>query len=233
MDDHSQPEPEFTHSSICEPESALPASGMFSHSRNFTVRGKNLTNITNHYAGPSLPSDFRMIPMRDIDLRHQIRVDECTSVAYLPQRPRACVRRIYSAKARVDGRRSNVTVAMYQGNVAEEDWRQDIETYIHPNIIQLCGAASSNGMHAAIFHDDLIPLRHFLDRYRESHFKTVYIYACFVYTQPALSHLSKESGFHGGIQLSLFCLPTKILLTGLYKLDTSLDWPTLRRAYPS
>ncbi|KAF7340616.1 hypothetical protein MSAN_02133300 [Mycena sanguinolenta] len=75
MDDHFQREPEFTHSTTCESESAPPASGMFSHLRNFTVRGKNLTNITNNYAGPSLPSDFRMIPMGDIDLQHEVRLN--------------------------------------------------------------------------------------------------------------------------------------------------------------
>ncbi|KAF7377061.1 hypothetical protein MSAN_00124300 [Mycena sanguinolenta] len=71
---------------------------------------------------------------------------------------------------------------MYQGDGAEEEWRQDIAKHMalrHPNIIQICGVASSNGLHAAIVNDDLIPLRHFLDRYRESHFKMVYIYACF------------------------------------------------------
>ncbi|KAJ6462869.1 hypothetical protein C8R45DRAFT_1220397 [Mycena sanguinolenta] len=76
MDDQPNPNAEFTHSTTFEPESASHASGMFSHSRNFTVTGKNLTNITNHYAASSLPSDFRMIPMGDIDLRRQIQVDE-------------------------------------------------------------------------------------------------------------------------------------------------------------
>ncbi|KAF7340644.1 hypothetical protein MSAN_02136300 [Mycena sanguinolenta] len=70
---------------------------------------------------------------------------------------------------------------MYQGINAEQEWRSDLAKYMsmrHPNIVQICGAASSNGMHTAIFNDDLIPLRHFLDHYRESHFTTVYIYAC-------------------------------------------------------
>ncbi|KAF7377047.1 hypothetical protein MSAN_00122800 [Mycena sanguinolenta] len=86
---------------------------------------------------------------------------------------------MHSAKARIDGRKSRVTVAIYQGNDAEEKWRQDIAKYIHPNIIQICGIASSTGIHAALFNDDLIPLQGILDHYRESHFMTVYIYACF------------------------------------------------------
>ncbi|KAF7357090.1 hypothetical protein MSAN_01303100 [Mycena sanguinolenta] len=179
MDDQPHPNAEVTDSSACDPESLSHASGIFSHSQQFTVTGGIFTHVTNkNYAALSLPSDFRMIPMGDIDLLHEIRLDEYTSVAYC-QRQRACVRRMHSAKAIIAGRKkSRVTVAMYQGNDAEEEWRQDMETYIHPNIIQICGAASSNGIHAAIFNGDLIPLRNFLDSYRESHFTTVYIYAC-------------------------------------------------------
>ncbi|KAF7340620.1 hypothetical protein MSAN_02133700 [Mycena sanguinolenta] len=47
----------------------------------------------------------------------------------------------------------------------------------HPNIIQICGAASSHGIHAALFNDDLVPARYFIDSHRDSHFLTVYIYA--------------------------------------------------------
>ncbi|KAF7330678.1 hypothetical protein MSAN_02453200 [Mycena sanguinolenta] len=156
---------------------------MFSHSQQFTVTGGTFTNVTNkiYAAAPSLSPDFRVIPMGDIDLRHQIRMDErMGSVAY-SQWQRGCVRRVHSAKARIDGRQTRVTVAMYQGNDAEEEWRLDIAKYMsmrHPNIIQMCGAASSNGIHATLFNDDLIPARHFIDSYRDSHFLTVYIYAC-------------------------------------------------------
>ncbi|KAJ6462916.1 hypothetical protein C8R45DRAFT_1080519 [Mycena sanguinolenta] len=180
MDDQPNPNAEFSHSSTSDPESPSHASGMFSHSRNFTVTGKNLTNITNHYAAPSLPFDFRMIPMGDIDLRRQIQVDERRGIVnYQPHR-QACVRRVHSAKARIDGRKSRVTVAMYQGDGAEEEWRQDIAKHMalrHPNIVQICGAASSNGIHAMLFNDDLIPLRDVLDSHRGSHFSMVYIFA--------------------------------------------------------
>ncbi|KAJ6452401.1 hypothetical protein C8R45DRAFT_1223466, partial [Mycena sanguinolenta] len=165
MDDRFCPDPAFTHSTTCDRESPSPDSGMFSRSRNFTVTGKNLTNITNNYTtAPSLPADFRMIPMGDIDLRRQIRVDEYTSVANC-QRQRACVRRVHSAKARIDGGETRVTVAVYQGNGAQKEWRRSIAKYMsmrHPGIIQICGAASSNGLYATLFNDDLIPLRHFL-----------------------------------------------------------------------
>ncbi|KAF7376999.1 hypothetical protein MSAN_00117800 [Mycena sanguinolenta] len=166
----------FTHSSTCDPGSAP---GMFSHSQRFTVTGGTFTAITKNYVAPSLPSAFRMIPMGDIDLRYEIRMDERTGVAYF-QRQRACVCRMYSAKARIDGRKSKVTVAIYQGNDAEEEWRQDIDKYMsirHPNIVQICGAASSNGIHATLFNDDLIPVQEVLVCYEDSHFSTVYFYA--------------------------------------------------------
>ncbi|KAJ7227972.1 hypothetical protein B0H12DRAFT_1059809, partial [Mycena haematopus] len=81
--------------------------------------------------------------------------------------------------ARVEGRKSNLTVAMYQGNRAEEEWRQDVAKYMsmrHPNMIQMWGAASSNGIHATLFNDDLIPLQQFLDYYQDFPILTVYIY---------------------------------------------------------
>ncbi|KAJ7821413.1 hypothetical protein B0H13DRAFT_369501 [Mycena leptocephala] len=47
----------------------------------------------------------------------------------------------------------------------------------HPNMVQMFGAASSGGVHAMFFHDDLIPLQHFLDLHRHSPVLTVYIKA--------------------------------------------------------
>ncbi|KAF7340626.1 hypothetical protein MSAN_02134500 [Mycena sanguinolenta] len=181
MDDHSHPEPEFTHSSTYDPEFPSHGSGMFSQSQQFTVMGGTFSNITNNnYTTHSLPSDFRMIPMGDIDLRYPIRVDERTGVAYSRPPERACARRLYSAK--VDGRNSTLTVAVYQGNGAEEEWRREIAKYMslrHPNIIQMCGAASSGAIHALLFNDgDLIPLQQVLGGCRDCPVLTVYIYAC-------------------------------------------------------
>ncbi|KAF7377012.1 hypothetical protein MSAN_00119200 [Mycena sanguinolenta] len=157
MDEQINSNREFTHSSACDPQAPSHTSGMFSDSRRFTVVGGTFTNITNnnYTAALRLPHDLRMIPLGDIDLRHLIRKDECVAVVDSQSRERACVRRVHSGKARIDGQESRVTVVMYQGNGAEEEWRRDIATYIHPNIVQICGAASSNGLHAAIFNDDI------------------------------------------------------------------------------
>ncbi|KAJ7227982.1 hypothetical protein B0H12DRAFT_1328542 [Mycena haematopus] len=176
MDDQAHPNPDFNHTTTYTPESTLHSSGMFSHSQNFTVTGQNLTNITNNnYTTPGVPSDFRMIPIGDIDLQREIRLNSYTGVV---DRERACNGRVYSA--RVEGRKSTLTVAMYQGNGAEEEWRQYIAKHMsmrHPNIIQITGAASSGGIHAILSNDDLMPLQQVLDHYQGSHFSTVYIYA--------------------------------------------------------
>ncbi|KAJ7882928.1 hypothetical protein B0H13DRAFT_2344390 [Mycena leptocephala] len=87
-----------------------------------------------------------------------------------------------------------MTVAIYQGDCAEEEWRRDVARYMlirHPNIIQLHSAASSNNIHATVFHGgmsyhlqfsilsltlelDLIPFEQFLDHH--SPILKVYIY---------------------------------------------------------
>jgi hypothetical protein len=58
-------------------------------------------------------TDFRMIPLGDIDLQHDTGVIGRHRGWEHPR-----VRRVYSAT--VEGRNSSVTVAMYQGHGAEE-----------------------------------------------------------------------------------------------------------------
>jgi hypothetical protein len=59
-----------------------------------------------------------MIPMGDINLQHEIRLDNDSSVVGRHHPERIHVRRVYSA--RIDGRKAGVTAAMYQGDGAEE-----------------------------------------------------------------------------------------------------------------
>ncbi|KAJ6522009.1 hypothetical protein B0H19DRAFT_1386766 [Mycena capillaripes] len=175
MDDEAYADPEIVSiSSTGGQESAFYGTrGIFAGSNQFTVAGGNFTSITMNYSStPTVPSDFRMLPVADIDLQHETHLDTGTGIV---DRRRG-VRRIYSA--RVGGQ--NTTVAMYQGPGAEEEWRQDIAKYMslrHPNIIQISGAASCGGIHATIFHEELVPFRHFVDLYQHCHFSTVYIYA--------------------------------------------------------
>jgi hypothetical protein len=59
-----------------------------------------------------------MIAMADIHLLEEISLDNETGVFSNHHPERTRVRRVYSAK--IDGRKSRVTVAMYQGDSAEE-----------------------------------------------------------------------------------------------------------------
>jgi hypothetical protein len=59
-----------------------------------------------------------MIPIGDIDLLEEIHLKKETGIVGRHHPERTRVRRMYSAK--IDGRKSGVTVAMYQGDGAEE-----------------------------------------------------------------------------------------------------------------
>ncbi|KAJ6462967.1 hypothetical protein C8R45DRAFT_525170 [Mycena sanguinolenta] len=117
-----------------------------------------------------LPPCALVIPLGDIDLQREIQLDRRSGVASL--------RRLHTA--RVEGKASDVTVAVYQGAGAKQQWRRDIARYRavrHPNIVQLYGMASYGNIHAAVFHDDLIPFQQFSDLYKHPHFTSVYIQA--------------------------------------------------------
>ncbi|KAJ7044392.1 hypothetical protein C8F04DRAFT_1250350 [Mycena alexandri] len=149
---------------------------MFAGSQHFAVAGGTFNNTTNNYVtAPALPpSHLRMIPMGDIDLQKELTVNKESWVLGC-RRERTCVRRVYSAV--INGRNSNVTVAVYQGDGAEEHWEQDAEVYMsvrHPNVIQIWAGASYGNIHATVFHGDLVPLKSFLAR--QSPIMMVYLY---------------------------------------------------------
>ncbi|KAF8193834.1 hypothetical protein K438DRAFT_1969136 [Mycena galopus ATCC 62051] len=133
---------------------AMFSGAFFPKARNFVLSGGTFTSITNNYVNAAIPTDFRTIPLGDIDLQREIRVDYESGVLDFNTHTRRVVRRLYSAK--VDRRKPDMTVALYQGDDAEKDWRQDVSTYSrlrHPNFLQLYGITSASGIHAAIFHD--------------------------------------------------------------------------------
>ncbi|KAJ7711214.1 hypothetical protein B0H16DRAFT_637134 [Mycena metata] len=86
------------------------AGAFFPRSRNFVVEGgvftSNITNVThNHHTYPPSP-----------DLQHEIQFDDDSGVVYR-RRGQRCARRMYSAK--IDGCKTAMTVALYQGPNAE------------------------------------------------------------------------------------------------------------------
>ncbi|KAJ6602945.1 hypothetical protein B0H10DRAFT_651589 [Mycena sp. CBHHK59/15] len=153
----------------------------FRNAQNFVLAGGNFTSVMNiKHAAPAVPTDFRVIPVGDLDLRNELRLDRESGVVHR-RHGWGAVRRMYSA--RIHGCKSSMTVAVYQGDNSEEDWQQDISRYSwlrHPNFVQLYGTASSSGLHAVVFHDDLIPVRQMLEKYRHSPVSTVYFWGYLV-----------------------------------------------------
>ncbi|KAJ7461442.1 hypothetical protein FB451DRAFT_1404676 [Mycena latifolia] len=156
----------------------------FPQAQHFVVAGgqfKSITNIT--HVASTLSSDFRMIPLGDLNLHNEIRLD--SGVAYRRWNSTRSVRRMYSA--RIHGSKAPMTVALYESENAEEEWRQDVSRYSclrHPNILQLFGTINSSGIHAAIFHDELILAKKVMEKYRGSHLPAVYLWEYFPFGVP-------------------------------------------------
>ncbi|KAJ6462985.1 hypothetical protein C8R45DRAFT_1026643 [Mycena sanguinolenta] len=151
------------------------------------VAPRTVTNINKNYSTASaVPSGFRMIPLGDIDLQREIQLDMVSGVVNR--------RKLHSAKLLGAREKSDITVAVYQGAGAKQQWRRDIARYMavrHPNILQLYGTAAYGNIHVAVFHDDLIPYREFLNLYWHLHFSRAYIYlymACACYFQFPIPH---------------------------------------------
>ncbi|KAJ7127750.1 hypothetical protein C8R44DRAFT_873550 [Mycena epipterygia] len=185
----------FTHKEVHR------SSGAFvSNSSNFTISGGNFTNIVNNAA--VVPSDFRTIPLGDVDLRNEIHLEHSGVVNR--QRGLRPARRVYTA--RIEGKQSDMTVAVYQGENAEETWKRELSKYSglrHPNFVQLYASVNSDGLYATIFHDDLVPLKQFVDEYRHSVISTVYLYDCFI-AELRINILSLLSGDLAGLALTLY-----------------------------
>ncbi|KAJ6518082.1 hypothetical protein C8R47DRAFT_5544 [Mycena vitilis] len=174
----------------------VPSRGgnFFPGAQNFTVAGGTFTNVTHNYNnGLTVLSDFRSIRLGDIDLR-ELRLER--GRVHGRQSPS----RVYAA--RVEGRNSDVTVAIYEGRGAKEDWREDIALYSslrHPNFLQLWGITSSSGIHAAIFHDDLIPFRHFLELHQPVLVVYIYAYVAREYWVKEPDHASNRIDARAGV----------------------------------
>ncbi|KAJ6601949.1 hypothetical protein DFH09DRAFT_1270804 [Mycena vulgaris] len=136
---------------------------IFHNAQNFVVSGGSFTSITNIAPSPTIRKDFRTIYLGDIDLLSEIRL-KIKSGGMNRRSGNGSVRRMYSA--RVKGCKSNMTVAMYQGENVEEEWRRDITQHSHlrhPNIVQLFGTVRSPNVYATIWLDDLMPTKQLLE----------------------------------------------------------------------
>ncbi|KAF7353215.1 Kinase-like protein [Mycena sanguinolenta] len=133
------------------------------------------------------PSEFRTIRLGDIKLIKEFK--EMRSNAQLSvvsprwsavgrQTPRATVRRVY--KAKLEGRESgHMTVAVYEGDGAEETWNEHLANYEsirHPNVMQLYGLVNTQRLRGMVFHDELIPYDQFFRRFQHSPILSTYIF---------------------------------------------------------
>ncbi|KAJ7301649.1 hypothetical protein DFH08DRAFT_101659 [Mycena albidolilacea] len=180
MDDEPHSDSQFRsgESTVINSGPASYAGAFFPSSHHFVVNGGVFTNnVTNRTSPANPPDDFRRIPLGDVDLRREIRISSASGVVY--KRPvRGPVRRVYSGK--IDGRKSDMTIALYQGINAEQEWRQDLSRYSglrHPNFVQIFAVAVSAGIHSIIAHGDLIPYYEFLKHHQYSSLSSIYIVA--------------------------------------------------------
>ncbi|KAJ6536961.1 hypothetical protein B0H19DRAFT_380106 [Mycena capillaripes] len=122
-----------------------------------------------------------MIPLGDMNLLNEIRLDDGFDIR--PGRgsvTRLSIRRTYSA--RIKGRKSDMTVAVYQGQNAEEEWQRDVKKYSgvrHPKFLQIYGVLEPCSLYATVFHDDLISLQEIYWLCRRSALATAYLDAHF------------------------------------------------------
>ncbi|KAJ7104867.1 hypothetical protein C8R44DRAFT_746129 [Mycena epipterygia] len=211
------------------------SSGAFiSNSRSFTITDSHFTNVI--YGSPTIASgewsmfnprfldsnqaDFRTIPLGDLDLRKEIRLDD-SGVASRHHGVRAA-RRIYTA--RIEGKQSGMTAAIYEGEHAEENWNYELSKYSgfrHPNFVQLYGTVNSGGLYATIFHDNLVPVKQFFEEHRNSVMTTVYLYIYFdanEYFQEACCHLP--------LLMHMLIIDSSLDMAVVHILGTAFYWST-------
>ncbi|KAJ7632013.1 hypothetical protein B0H17DRAFT_1339772, partial [Mycena rosella] len=176
----------------------------FTHAHDFGVSGGTFQSIKNmhiHHAVRAEPPDFRVIPLGDLDLRHEIGLNYDTGIVDRRQ-IRGPMRRMHCA--RIHGSESTMTVAIYEGNKAEENWREAISKHSnlrHPNIIQLFGISRTSKIHAAIFHDELIPARQMAEKYDVSPIYTVYFrYFLGSRSEAVRNYVKSVSGDYPGVR---------------------------------
>ncbi|KAF7337229.1 hypothetical protein MSAN_02275300 [Mycena sanguinolenta] len=189
--------------------SALYAGAFFPRASGFNIHGGVFTsNVTNNVYNLPLEQsfDFRTIRLGDVKLVKEVCLSPQSAVVGRQSRG-VGVRRMYHAEIRRDP--GTVTVALYQGVGAEEEWRYHVAKYEsirHPNIMQLYGLVSTQGLYAMVFHDELIPYAQFLRRFEHSPVLSTYIigycstefveatnYVSKVFRKPPIAYYDKPS----------------------------------------
>ncbi|KAF8214551.1 hypothetical protein K438DRAFT_881824 [Mycena galopus ATCC 62051] len=173
MDEGPHIEPGFASETANDDHGSQHMGSFFAGAKHFVVAGGTFTNNTH-----PPPSNFRTIPMGDLHLLHEIHQNTGSRVARR-RRDQNSVRRMYSVH--VHSSNSAMTAVLYQGARAEQQFKAEISRYSelrHPYLLQLYGIANTGGVHAAVFHDDLISHIAFWKQFTNSHFTEVFFLAC-------------------------------------------------------
>ncbi|KAF8134049.1 hypothetical protein K438DRAFT_2031490 [Mycena galopus ATCC 62051] len=180
-DEDPRPAAQFNFKNVSDGGSGSNSGAFFPRAKDFVVSDSTFTSYTHiHNPAPTVPPNFPMIPLGHLDLRNEIPFNAGSDTVYRRDR-QGSVRKIYSA--RIHGCQSHMTVAVYDGDNAEEEWHREISKYAHlrhPNFVQLFGTVSLPGLLALIYHDELIPTKQMLRKYSNSHFATIYLLAYIV-----------------------------------------------------
>ncbi|KAJ6465835.1 hypothetical protein C8R45DRAFT_493081 [Mycena sanguinolenta] len=187
---HSEPELNIVATTeTTASESAVYTGAFFPNATGFTISGGVFTcNVINNLRLEQ-SSEFRRITLGDMKLGKELQNISGTVHRHCQS---AGVRRMYSAEISPDP--APVTVAIYQGHAAEEEWHRDLAKYEairHPNIMQLYGLVNTRCFHAMVFHHELIPYHQFLKRFQHSSIlSTYFIGYCAIEFDEAINYLS-------------------------------------------
>ncbi|KAF8137784.1 hypothetical protein K438DRAFT_1996711 [Mycena galopus ATCC 62051] len=126
----------------------------FPHARHFNIAGGTYTSHVTQVAptvrhGQPLSynsfisaylkmRDFRMLPLGDLDLLHEIRLEDG---------PGMITRQRLTGKlyhVRLDGRVSTMTAAVYEGDEGEQAWRRELQTFRNSSLYPLTNIVTTS-----------------------------------------------------------------------------------------
>ncbi|KAJ7871822.1 hypothetical protein B0H14DRAFT_2723063, partial [Mycena olivaceomarginata] len=164
-------EPEFTVVSTTNNAGSAPYAGaFFPGAAGFTIGGGDFTsNVTNNVYNPAPEQPagtFSLLSIPVGNLRGMpTSLPDDSPRGHQPiesvvgrQSQRTSARQMYYSARVVGSEPGPMTVALYQGDDTEEEWRQHITKYEsirHRNIMQLYGLMSTKRLRGLVFHDGL------------------------------------------------------------------------------
>ncbi|KAK6984915.1 hypothetical protein R3P38DRAFT_334936 [Favolaschia claudopus] len=144
---------------VLDPDDHVSVQSLFYRARNLSISGGTFNFTTTTTVSPQF-ENFRRIPLGDLIVEQNLGVVE--------KLPRPGRNTITLHAAKIFGSTTPFTVAMYEGEDANEEWDKYIAIHSqlrHPNVLQLFGIATADGIYAAVFHEEYISFQHALESY--------------------------------------------------------------------